>query len=153
MPSISKAIRRWKKRRNGKAVEAVNVFIVFGKQKSPFRDLDYIEPIIAVLATEEECAALEASFEEVKVSWETRRIHDSLGRGLPDGEVLYLAHTSLEPYDVDSDGNQIYGLMQSPNPEGVFFTEEEARRNAQDYYLQKVTVSEVSILGVGEILD
>ncbi|GAA1412424.1 hypothetical protein AUR04nite_10420 [Glutamicibacter uratoxydans] len=153
MPSISEAIGRWKKTGKGEEADVINVFIAFGKQKSPFPDLDYIEPIIAVLATEEECAALEASYEEVKVSWETRRIHNSLGGGLSDGEVLYLAHASLEPYDVDSDGNQIYGIMQSPNPEGVFLTEEEARRNAQDYYLQKVTVGEVSILGVGEILD
>ncbi|WP_102157441.1 hypothetical protein [Zhihengliuella halotolerans] len=144
--SLTARIRR--KRSRGQ-----EIYLVFGRQESPFPALDYIEPIIAVMVTEDECYALEREHEDVDVSWETRRVLDSADHLLSGGDVLYLTHSGLEAYDEDSEGNTVFGIVQSPSPEAAYYRRETAEREAPDMSLHQVVVGEVELSGVGEIID
>ncbi len=129
------------------------VYVVYGKQPSPFPPLEYIEPIIAVVSSEGDCYALQDKYSETEVSWEAREVQDA-GNSSPGGyRILYLTHTTLLPCDHDDGGNPIFGIMESPDSEALFFSQETAEREAPDHYLQKVRLGEVNLRGVGELLE
>jgi len=52
------------------------IYIVYGKQPSPYPDLSCIDPIIAVMTSEQDCYALEKLHTGIIISWETRTVQD-----------------------------------------------------------------------------
>ncbi|MFJ2621220.1 hypothetical protein [Glutamicibacter sp. NPDC087344] len=128
------------------------VYVVDGKQPKPFPPLEYIEPIIAVLSSEGDCYALQDKYSDTEVSWEARKVQGAGNKSLDGDQILHLTHTTFLPLDYDTDGNPIFGIMESPVPEALFFSQKTAEREAPDYYLQKVRLGEVNLRGAGELL-
>lgn len=87
------------------------------------------------------------------VSWETRVVLGSENHSVKNGDLLYLAHSTLEPYTAGADGNPVYGVMQSPSPVAVYCRRDVAEQEASDYHLQEVVVGDVNLRGVGELLE
>lgn len=129
------------------------VYVVYGKQPSPFPDLKHIEPIIAVVASERECFAIQEKHPETEVSWEARKVQNSEGMDMAEGSTLYLTLTTLLPYDEDGDGNPLFGIMESPQPTALYCSRDTAEQDAPDQYLHRVTLGEINLRGVGELLE
>ncbi|WP_404287981.1 hypothetical protein [Glutamicibacter arilaitensis] len=106
----------------------LDIYLVFGKQPSPYPELDFIEPIIAVVADERQCYKLEQELSNLEISWETRGVFDCGEHRIADGDVLYLAHSFLKPYATDSAGKELYGIMQSPSPSAAYYRKDTANR-------------------------
>lgn len=153
MPSLTKLVARLKMLHVPDFRDKSKVYVVYAKQRSPFASLEYIEPIIAVMANERNCYALQEMYPDAEVSWEARRVQDAGDSAMTEAEILYLTHTTLLPYDMDANGNPIYGVMESPIPEALYCSRETAEREAPDRYLHVVRVGQVNLLGVGEILE
>jgi hypothetical protein len=153
MPPLSSILSSIKNRLNPKYAEELSVYVVYGKQPSPFPDLEHIEPIIAVVANERECFEIQEKCPETEVSWEARTVKNAEGRDVATGSILYLTHTALLPYDEDGDGNPVFGIMESPQPTALYCSRDSAEQEAPDQYLHRVTVGEINLRGVGELLD
>ncbi len=153
MPSLKKLAKDLRSHLREKTPRAQEVFLVYGKQSSPYPELDYMEPIIAIVVAESDCYALQDAYKDVAVSWETRAVHGSENHFVNNGDLLYLAHSTLEPYTEDADGTPVYGVMQSPSPTAVYCRRDLAEQEASDYYLQEVVVGDVNLRGVGVLLD
>lgn len=153
MPSLSNILTKIKIRLGTKSSEEPLIYVVYGKQPSPFPDLQYIEPIIAVLASERDCYALQAKYPDAEVSWEARKVQDAEGSDMAGGRALHLTHTTLLPYDEDADGNPVFGIMESPRPTAIYCSRDTAEQEAPDHYLHIVSLGEVNLRGVGELLE
>ncbi|MGO2053880.1 hypothetical protein CQ010_16815 [Arthrobacter sp. MYb211] len=153
MPSLSSILTKIKIRLGSKYSEDQMVYVVYGKQPSPFPDLEYIEPIIAIVASERECFAIQEKYLDTKVSWEARKVQGAESIDLVDGCVLYLTHTTLSSYDEDADGNPIFGIMENPQPTALYCSRDTAEQQAPEQYLHIVTLGEINLRGVGELLE
>ncbi|WP_345470748.1 hypothetical protein QMQ05_13335 [Glutamicibacter ectropisis] len=136
-----------------KSSPEATVYVVWGEQSSPYPDLEHFEPIIGIVVTEQECIALEEKYPHVNVSWEERKVSDAQKGVITTALPLYLTHTTLEQYDVDNEGNLLFGIMDFPRPSGLYFTREAAEHEAPDEYLHLVRIGEIDLHGVGELLD
>ncbi|MCS3493733.1 hypothetical protein M2368_002757 [Arthrobacter sp. JUb119] len=152
MPPLSNILTKIKNRLRSKYSEELMVFVVYGKQPSPFPDLEHIEPIIAIVASERECYEIQEKYPETQVSWEARKVQNTEGMELTGGGILYLTHTTLLPYDEDGDGNPIFGIMESPQPTGLYCSRDTAEQEAPGQYLHRVSLGEINLRGVGELL-
>ncbi|MGP9488728.1 hypothetical protein ACT3UD_12690 [Glutamicibacter sp. 287] len=153
MPSVSNMLTKIKILLESKSSEKPMVYVVYGNQPSPFADLEYIEPIIAVVASERECFAIQENYQVTEVSWEARKVQDAESSDLAGVRVLYLMHTTLLPYDEDADGNPVFGIMESPQPTALYCSRDTAEQEAPDQYLHIVRLGEVNLRGVGELLE
>ncbi|MBF6672594.1 hypothetical protein [Glutamicibacter sp. FBE19] len=72
---------------------------------------------------------------------------------LKNGDTIYLTHSSLLPYMVDSSGNDVFGIVESPSPTAAYRNRKTAQQKAPDFYLQEVVIGEVNPQGAGKILD
>lgn len=153
MLSLTKLLARLRIPRGPESPDKSKVYVVYGKQRSPFASLEYIEPIIAVVASERDCYALQQKHPDIEVSWEARKVQGAANSAMAESKVLYLTHTTLVPYDLDATGNPIFGIMESPVPEALYCTRETAEREAPDRYLQEVRLGEVNLRGVGELWE
>ncbi len=153
MPSLSSFFSGIKNRVASKSSPEPTVYVVWGKQSSPYPDLEHFEPIIGIVESEQECFALEEKYSLVKVSWEERKVSGVQNRVITGTQTLYLTHTTLEQYDVDTEGNPLFGIMNFPRPSGLYCSRETAEREAPDEYLHLVRIGEIDLRGVGEILD
>ena len=153
MPSLSSILTNIKKRLNPKYSAELTVYVVYGKQPSPFPDLEHIEPIIAIVASEPECFEIQEKYPETEVSWEARTVKNAEGMDVATGSILYLTHTTLLSYDEDDGGNPVFGIMESPQPTALYCSRNGAEHEAPDQYLHRVTVGEINLRGVGELLD
>ncbi|UTT39571.1 hypothetical protein NMP99_16470 [Glutamicibacter mishrai] len=153
MASLGSILAKIKLRLGSKYSEELMVYVVYGKQPSPFPDLDYIEPIIAIVASELECFAIQEKHPEIQVSWEARKVQNTEGIEMTAGSSLFLTHTTLLPYDEDDDGNPIFGIMDSPRPSALYGSRDTAEQKATDEYLHKVTLGEINLRGVGGLLE
>lgn len=153
MPFLSSILSGIAKRLASKSSPEPTVYVVWGKQSSPYPDLEHFEPIIGIVANEHECFALEEKYSHVEVSWEARKVSGAKNNDVTTAQPLYLTHTTLEQYDVDSEGNPLFGTMDFPRPSGVYFTREAAKHEAPDEYLHLVHLGEIDLHGVGELLD
>lgn len=153
MPSLSNILTKLKSHLGPKISDEPMVYVVYGKQASPFPDLEYIEPIIAVVASEQECFTIQEKHPETEVSWEARKVECAEGSGSTGGSALYLAHTTLLPYDEDTSGNPVFGIMESPRPTALYCSRATAELEAPDQYLHVVSLGEVNLRGVGELLE
>lgn len=153
MPSLGSILAKIKLRLGSKYSEELMVYVVYGKQPSPFPDLDYIEPIIAIVASELECFAIQEKYPEIQVSWEARKVQNTEGIEMTAGSSLFLTHTTLLPYDEDDDGNPVFGIMESPQPSALYCSREAAEQKAPDENLHKVALGEINLRGVGELLE
>lgn len=129
------------------------IYIVYGKQPSPYPDLSCIDPIIAVMTSEQDCYALEKLHIGIIISWETRTVQDDEKPALENGDTIYLTHSSLLPYMVDNSGNDVFGIVESPSPTAAYRNRKTAQQKAPDFYLQEVVIGEVNLQGAGKILD
>ncbi|PRB71706.1 hypothetical protein [Arthrobacter sp. MYb213] len=153
MPSLSNILTKLKSHLGSKFSDEPMVYVVYGKLPSPFPDLEFIEPIIAVAASEQECFAIQEKYPETEVSWEARKVEGAAGSGSAGGSVLYLAHTTLLPYDEDTIGNPVFGIMESPRPTALYCSRATAELEAPDQYLHIVNIGDVNLRGVGELLE
>lgn len=153
MPSLKKIAEVMRSHLREKTPSEQEIFLVYGKQSSPYPELDYIEPIIAIVVAESDCYALQEAHKDVAVSWETRAVYGSAHHFVKNGDLLYLAHSTLEPYNEGADGNPVYGIMQSPSPAAVYCRRDLAEQKVSDYHLQEVMVGDVNLRGVGELLE
>lgn len=153
MPSLKEIMARFHLNIPLKTQEKNQVYVVYGRQTSPFPDLEYIEPIIAVVSREQDCFSIQEKYSEIKVSWEARKVQDSEGLNPVEGTLIYLTHAGLEPYMEDSEGNPVYGIMQSPQPEALYGNREAAEREAPDFSLHEVRLGDINLRGVGELLE
>lgn len=152
MPPLSSILSIIKNRLSPKHAEELTVYVVYGKQPSPFPGLEHIEPIIAVVASERECFEIQENYPETEVSWEARTVKHAEGMDVATGSILYLTHTTLLPYDEDGDGNPVFGIMESPQPTALYGNRNSAEQEAPDQYLHRATVGEINLRGVGELL-
>lgn len=153
MPSLTKLVARLKMLHVPDSRDKSKVYVVYAKQHSRFASLDYMEPIIAVMASERDCYALQEMYPGAEVSWEAREVQDAGDSAMKEAKILYLTHTTLMPYDNDADGNPVLGIMESPIPEALYCSRVTAKREAPDRYLQVVRVGEVNLFGVCELLE
>ena len=153
MPPLDKILPKLKNWHRRESSKDSTVYVVYGKQPSSFSSLEYIEPIIAVVASKKECYALQDKFPDAEVSWEERKVQDAGQGAMTADQILYLTHTTLLPYGEDSDGNPVFGIMESPIPEGIYCSRKTAEREAPNSYLRKVRLGEVNLRGVGELLE
>lgn len=79
MPSLSNILTKIKIRLESKFSEEPMVYVVYGKQPSPFPDLEYIEPIISIVVSQRACFAIQEKYPETEVSWEARKVQDAEG--------------------------------------------------------------------------
>lgn len=153
MPSLSNILAKLKIHLGPKVSGEPMVYVVYGKQPSLFPELEFIEPIIAVVASEQECFAIQEKHPETEVCWEARKVEGAAGNGSAGGNALYLAHTTLLPYNEDANGNPVFGIMESPRATALYFSRTTAELDAPDQYLHIVSLGEVNLRGVGEILE
>ncbi|MBF6672593.1 hypothetical protein [Glutamicibacter sp. FBE19] len=59
LPAGYKLIEKLKTLMHPTALAKQEIYIVYGKQPSPYPDLSFIDPIIAVMTSEQDCYALE----------------------------------------------------------------------------------------------
>lgn len=152
MPSVISFLATIGLRRRKDFSGSASVYVVWGKQASPFPDLEHFEPIIAVVASEHECLALYEKYSDVEVSWECRKVLDAHNGHIATSQALYLTHTTLTQYDEDSEGNPHYGIVEFPRPSGIYCYRETAKAEAPDENLHLVRVGDVNLRGVGTLL-
>lgn len=153
MPSLSSILSSIKNHLSPKYSADLTVYVVYGKQPSPFPDLEHIEPIIAVVASERECFEIQEKCPETEVSWEARTVNNAERLDVATGSILYLTHTTLLPSDEDGDGNPVFGIMESPQPTALYCSRDSAEQEAPDQYLHRVTVGEINLRGIGGLLN
>lgn len=132
MRSLKKIAEDMKIHLREKIPSEKEIFLMYGKQSSPYPELDYFESIIAIVVSESDCYALQEANKDVAVSWETRAVHGSANHSVKNGDLLYLAHSTLEPYTEGGGGNPVYGVIQSPSPTAVYCRRDVAEREASD---------------------